>query len=335
MFMRSTLNATIRCSKLTDTMSDSFYINGSMPSAGQVPVNKTFFRTVRDKVGIFGISDGFGDSANVSVAAYKTLGLFKKYQSKFAGITAENQPKIIEKYLDEANGIINSLGTAGPGSAVGSSLAMLIINKGVATAVNMGSSRAYSFKYGRLTRLSCDDTETERLLSVGAIRREEALGHPTRDLLTNYVGMTSGAPIIKPHISSPATVEKGDMFLLCSNGLTDVLSDDRIAYILSLRASDDRLVERLINEAKAKGASDNITVVLVRVGGRANSSRGVKKGTLKAVGLLLALLLAIIAIVKVVSLMVAPAPGPDTPATDSPTQTVTPTPTPEMILREE
>lgn len=335
MFMRSTLNATIRCSKLTDTMSDSFYINGSMPSAGQVPVNKTFFRTVRDKVGIFAISDGFGDSANVGVAAYKTLGLFKKYQSKFASITAENQPKIIEKYLDETNGIINSLGTAGPGSSVGSSLAMLIINKGVATAVNVGSSRAYSFKYGRLTRLSCDDTETEHLLSIGAIRREEALGHSSRDLLTNYIGMTSGAPIIKPHISSPQTVEKGDMFLLCSNGLTDVLSDDRIAYILSLRASDDRLVERLINEAKAKGASDNISVVLVRVGGRSNGSRTLKKGTLKAIGLLLALIIVFFAIVKIISLIAAPPADPTVPAGETTTQTVAPTPTPEMILREE
>ena len=212
---------------------------------------------------------------------------------------------------------------------------MLIINKGVASAVNIGNARAYSFKYGRLNRLTIDDTEAEHLLSVGAIRREEMPGHPARELLTNYVGMTSGGLLLKPHVSSPATVEKGDLFLLCTNGLTDVLTDDRIAYILSLRASDERLAERLINEARAKGAADNISVVLVRVGGRGNSRR-MKKGTLKAIALLVALLLAVFAIVKVVSLIVnKPSSGPSVPNSPEATQTIEPTATPEMILMEE
>lgn len=331
MFIQPALNVTIRCARLKDIMTDNFYINGAMPAASAVPNNKTFVRSVREKVSVIGLSDGFGDSANAPLAAQKTLNPLKRYQNKFLNVTAENQSKIINSYLEETNSIVNSLGSAGPGNSAGSSLAMFVFNNGVASAVNIGSSRAYSFKYGRLNRLSCDDTEAERLLSVGAIRREEVQTHPAKDYLTNYVGMSDDISNIKPHISAPSTIEKGDVYLLCSNGLTDTLTDDRIAHILSLHITDDRMVSRLINEAIAKGADDNISVVLIRVGGKNKLSRRAKKR-----GFRLVLVLAVIVLLITLAVNLFSSSGGETPQaspTPESSSVVVPTTTPQMILR--
>ena len=220
------------------------------------------------------------------------------------------------------------MGSAGPASSSGASIAMLVMNQGVATAVNVGNARIYSFKYGRLSRLSTDDTEAQRLLSVGAIRADEMSEHPAKNLLTGYLGIASDLSVIAPHYSDPMAIEKGDVFLLCSNGLTDVLSDDRISYIMSVRTTDERMVQRLVSEAVARGADDNVTAMLVRAGSGRKSSKA-KKGIAKLIiliALVFALVFASVSLFK--SCSVSNSESPSVPET-----TQEPTPTPEFILR--
>ena len=220
------------------------------------------------------------------------------------------------------------MGSAGPASSSGASIAMLVMNQGVATAVNVGNARIYSFKYGRLSRLSTDDTEAQRLLSVGAIRADEMSEHPAKNLLTGYLGIASDLSVVAPHYSDPMAIEKGDVFLLCSNGLTDVLSDDRISYIMSVRTTDERMVQRLVSEAVARGADDNVTAMLVRAGSGRKSSKA-KKGIAKLIiliALVFALVFASVSLFK--SCSVSNSESPSAPET-----TQEPTPTPEFILR--
>ena len=81
--------STVRASKVLDTMSDNFYINGACPAAGKVPVNKTISRFTRDKSAVFAISDGIGLGKSAEISAYKPLSLLKRFQSKLAGIPSE------------------------------------------------------------------------------------------------------------------------------------------------------------------------------------------------------------------------------------------------------
>ena len=201
-------------------------------------------------------------------------------------VTVEAVGTVVEAYAEEANNVMHSLG-----ENVGASIAMLVINHGVATAINAGSARVYSFKYGRLNRLSVDDTETQHLLNIGAIRREEAMEHPSRRNLTSAIGFLDATRGNRLHMSSPTPVENGDIFLLCSNGLTDYISDDRISYILSLHMSNERLAQRLISEAIARGADDNLSVIVVR-SGKGNKNASAHKGLLK--GTILVVLLAVL-----------------------------------------
>ncbi len=262
MFFKPHLSATAQCSGRADFMTDSFYMNGAIPPVGAVPTNKAYAKDVRSRMGVFAVSDGFGHGEEAVNAAHKSLSILKKYHEKLESVNLETVGNIVETYAEEANQYMNSLG-----GGIGASMSMLVINHGVATAINTGSARVYSYKCGRLNRLSIDDTEAQRLLNIGAIRQEEAKDHPSRRTLTSALGMlapqTNGN---RMHMSSPMPVENGDIFLLCSNGLTDYISDDRIAYILSLHMSNERLSQRLISEAIARGADDTVSVMVVRSG---------------------------------------------------------------------
>ncbi len=257
-------------------MTDSFYINGALPPSGAVPLQKPYSKDVRSRFGVFAVSDGFGTAEAATNAAHKALSILKKYHEKMGSVTVEAVGNVVEAYAEEANSQMQSFS-----GGMGASVAMLVVNHGVATAINTGSARVYSYKSGRLNRLSIDDTEAQHLLNIGAIRREEAKDHPSRRKLTSALGMLDAAPTNRLHMSSPTPIENGDIFLLCSNGLTDYISDDRLAYILSLRMSNERLAQRLISEAVARGADDNLSVVVVRSGKRGKPSpinRGMVKG---------------------------------------------------------
>ncbi len=276
MLMKSLMTATAMCSRRTENMTDNFYVNGSVPPQGSVPINKPFSKDLRTRHSVFAVSDGFGNHDEAGTAAQKALSILKKHHEKLGAVTVEAIGSVVEGYTEEANHFLKSLGTN-----TGASMAMLVINHGVATALNTGSARVYAFKYGRLNRLTVDDTEAQHLLNIGAIRREEAKDHPSRRNLTGGIGKLNLEQGQKMHMSSPMPVEAGDLFLLCSNGLTDYLSDDRIAYILSLRMRNERLAQRLISEAIARGADDNITVLVVR-NGKSGKTPRVPKGIVKA-----------------------------------------------------
>ncbi len=299
-------------------MTDNFYINGMLPAAGAVPSHKMISKDVRTRLGVFAVADGFGTGNDAENAAHKALSILRKFHEKMGAVSLEAVGTVVDAYADEANHYMQSLG-----GDVGASVAMLIINNGVATAVNTGSARVYAFKYGRLNRLSVDDTKAQQLLNVGAIRREEAMTHPARRELTGALGRLSHSQGGRLHMSSPAPVENGDIYLICSNGLTDYISDDRIAYILSLRMSNERLAQRLVSEAVARGADDNLSVMLVRSGKNKKPSL-INKGLVKGAAVVIAL--AILAAYLISRPLKKPAGG------EEPVPTATPSATPQSVL---
>ena len=277
------LSIAAQCSKRTECMTDNFYINGALPQAGSVPSHKAVSKDVRARLGVFAVADGFGTGNDAENAAHKALSILRKFHEKMGNVSLEAIGSVVDAYAEEANHYMQSLG-----GDVGASVAMLIINNGVATAVNTGSARVYSFKYGRLNRLSIDDTKAQQLLNVGAIRREEAMTHPSRRELTGALGKPLSVQGGRLHMSSPTPVENGDIYLICSNGITDYLSDDRISYILSLHMSNERLSQRLVSEAVARGADDNLSVIIVRSG--KNRKPGlINKGLVKGAAVVIAL----------------------------------------------
>lgn len=143
---------------------------------------------------------------------------------------------------------------------------------------NVGDSRAYLLQQGELVQLTEDHSLVEELVRDGKLSPEEAQVHPQRSIITRALGME---PEIKVD-SWPLTPYRGDRFILCSDGLTNELSDERIASTLRQLADPQEAAHDLVRQARAAGGGDNITVVVVDVvddGGRAEAASEALAGT--------------------------------------------------------
>ena len=142
---------------------------------------------------------------------------------------------------------------------MGTTLVVALLRNKRAYIANLGDSRIYRFRKGRLTQLTKDHSVVSELLNKGKIKPEEAQNHESQGEITHYVGMEEKA---KPYIRS-FSLKKGDRLLLCTDGLTDEIDDEAIASVLGTQDDCKTACQGLVNAANAAGGHDNITVVLV------------------------------------------------------------------------
>jgi protein phosphatase len=125
--------------------------------------------------------------------------------------------------------------------------------------IHIGDSRAYLYRQGVLQQLTNDHTIAQALASVGAITQEEASTHYLRHVLTRAVGSQGGQ--IEAEITQYRLAD-GDRLLLCSDGLSDMVSDQQIAGVLARNDQSTAACRELVNLALENGGKDNITVAL-------------------------------------------------------------------------
>ena len=126
---------------------------------------------------------------------------------------------------------------------------------------HVGDSRAYLFRDKKLSQLTKDHSYVQMLLESGYITQQEALVHPHRNIITRAIGTE---PNLEPDVWT-YELQAGDVLLLCSDGLSSAISDDKIAEIL--RSGIPEAADKLIEASLAAGGPDNISVVIVQTGG--------------------------------------------------------------------
>ena len=198
------------------------------------------------------VADGMGGHAGGEVAssiAISALNSKHINEDSLLTVTKEIDLTIVNRSKSEPN-------LAG----MGTTLTALHINSDSVQLLHVGDSRCYAFTGGKLNQLSHDHTVMQELIDQGRITPEEAMNHPQRSLLTQALMGDSGIePVIQVY-----PIKIGDQFLLCSDGLTGVLSDFEITKIIK-KHSGQGLVENLVAETKAKGAPDNVTVLWAEI----------------------------------------------------------------------
>jgi len=198
------------------------------------------------------VADGMGGHAGGEVASTIAISaLNSKHidEDSLLTVTKEIDLTIVNRSKSEPN-------LAG----MGTTLTALRINNEAVELLHVGDTRCYAFAGGKLNQLSHDHTVMQELIDQGRITPDEAVNHPQRSLLTHALMGDSGFdPVIQLY-----PVKIGDQFLLCSDGLTSVLSDFEIGKILK-KYSGQELVENLVAETKAKGAPDNVTVIWAEI----------------------------------------------------------------------
>jgi len=125
---------------------------------------------------------------------------------------------------------------------------------------HVGDSRAYRLRSGELQLLTSDHSWVHEQVEAGFLTEEAARTHPLKNVVTQALGGTS-----EPRVDVLETgIEDGDLFLLCSDGLNSMLTDDEIAGLLEAAEPLDEICQRLVNAANQRGGNDNISVVLLR-----------------------------------------------------------------------
>lgn len=144
-------------------------------------------------------------------------------------------------------------------AGMGTTLTLVRLNPdGNASFAHVGDSRAYLWHGGELAQITTDHSLVGELVSLGQISKEEARHHPHRHLVTRVLGL---GPI--PVDTLEITLEPGDRILLCSDGLTDMVSDIMIEEILGAGEGVEPTAWALIEQANAAGGVDNTTVVVI------------------------------------------------------------------------
>lgn len=127
--------------------------------------------------------------------------------------------------------------------------------------VHVGDSRAYLFREDELHQLTRDHTLIADMVRSGAIQPEEVAQHRFRHVITNVIGGNDAGVVVEAHA---VEVQPGDRLLLCSDGLTEMVTDDAIAATLRAELDPEPACRRLVAQANDAGGRDNITVLIVR-----------------------------------------------------------------------
>jgi protein phosphatase len=146
-------------------------------------------------------------------------------------------------------------------AGMGTTLTAVYVGERDVSIAHVGDSRAYRFREGELTRLTDDHSLVDELLRQGRLTPEEAVEHPQRSVITRALGPEGVVEVDTRSYSARG----GDVYLLCSDGLTTMLSEDKLAELLAAHETLRDRGEALIAAANEAGGRDNITVVLVRL----------------------------------------------------------------------
>ena len=191
----------------------------------------------------FCIFDGMGGMEKGEIASYLAAKCAKETEN------GKDAVSTVKKICQSANDAINEYAEKYIVSEMGTTAAIIILTKDRIVACNVGDSKIFSYRDKRLVQISLDHTSSARA--------------GTKPFLYQYLGMPSEETIIEPYIIEKDYCEN-DIYLLCSDGLTDMVGLDEIADVISQNKVDD-ICTTLLMKALEAGGRDNITIIICRV----------------------------------------------------------------------
>jgi serine/threonine protein phosphatase PrpC len=206
---------------------------------------------------LFAIADGMGGAQAGEVASRLAAAAVKE-----SGAAAGGEQRIVD-LIQEANRRVYDRSSTDPNtSGMGTTITVALVENERVAFGHVGDSRAYLIRDGTMEQLTEDHSLVNELLKSGKLSREEAETHPQRSVITRALGTDPDVDV--DTFSVPA--QTGDLFLLCSDGLTDMVSEDSILDVVERNRDDiDRALRGLVKEANRSGGQDNITVVAFEI----------------------------------------------------------------------
>ena len=214
-----------------------------------------------DKPKIYILADGMGGYKGGEVASKLATDSVKKYiQSNFDSIIKDKESilKLIASAVEYANMVVYEKSKETQElEGMGTTLEVCLIYNNKAYIGHVGDSRVYRIRNEVIRKLTKDHSYVQQLIEDKKITREEAKTHPKKNMITRALGCT---PYVEPDLRA-RNFEKGDIFILCSDGLTNMVDEKQIYEII--KEDIQMAAERLVDEANQAGGYDNITVIII------------------------------------------------------------------------
>jgi protein phosphatase len=202
------------------------------------------------------VADGMGGHAAGEVASAKVI---EELDSNIDEASLENLPDILKQIIEDANQKIFTISAENSKLAgMGTTCTAIIYCNDQVHLAHVGDSRAYLIRDKEISCLSKDHTVVQELLEAGTITEEKARTSPERNILLRAVGTSEQLEV---DLYSPISTSGGDIFLLCSDGLTEYITQQEIKDTI-VAYPIDRVCDELIRIANDRGGADNITVQL-------------------------------------------------------------------------
>lgn len=228
------------------------------------PTNQDAYAVVLEEengVAVLAVCDGMGGANAGNVASRFAIDTFiERVQEQ---VTAVMSRETIERALrdaaEAANETVFRLSTRQPEFAgMGTTIVAGIVTKEKAMLINIGDSRAYEIDAKNIVQLTEDHSYVNEMIRQGRIRAEDARTHPNRNLITRAVGVD---PRVEGDVYE-VDLREGEVLLLCSDGLSGMVEDAKIAEIVRRSNDLETAGQALVEAAKLCGGADNVTVVL-------------------------------------------------------------------------
>lgn len=207
------------------------------------------------------LADGMGGYKGGEVASNLATNAAKQYiQENFGKIEKQKEEilALMRQAMLYANKIVYEKSKELKElEGMGTTLELYLIYNNKAYIGHIGDSRIYRLRKGVMRRLTKDHSYVQQLIEDGKITREEANTHPKKNMLTKALGCT---PYVEPDIRA-RNIEKGDIFMMCSDGLTNMVTEEQICEII--KENPQTAADELIKQANSFGGYDNITVVII------------------------------------------------------------------------
>ncbi len=209
---------------------------------------------------LFAVADGMGGAQAGEVASRLAAAAIREFheadelepERRLAAIVQEANRRIFDRSSEDRNA-----------SGMGTTVTAALVEGDRVTLGHVGDSRAYRFRAGALEQLTDDHSLVADLVRGGRLSPEEAGSHPQRSVITRALGTDPAVDVD----TLTVTPEDGDVYLLCSDGLTSMISDEDIQEIVRGASGLEEAASKLVKAANRSGGEDNITVVLFRVEG--------------------------------------------------------------------
>jgi PPM family protein phosphatase len=214
---------------------------------------------------LFAVADGMGGAQAGEVASQLAASALEAGDSD-----AQEATKRIDELIQEANRRIFDRASTDPSaSGMGTTMTVALV-EGMTVAIgHVGDSRAYLVRGEHMEQLTDDHSLVNELVKSGKLSEEEAQAHPQRSVITRAVGTDPDVDVDGFTIEA----EEGDVFLICSDGLSDMVEDEEILELVLANRDDlDKAVKALVSAANRVGGEDNITAVAFRISSEAAPS---------------------------------------------------------------